>query len=344
MLTLPYRKFVRYCITQGRSLKEIREIFLDRPPFVRPKLNELKEIYYSLLQDVNDESNDEYKINSKPLRKVETELLPEDSSPVILAHEPSNKKLAKNLNLYEMWAAMINDKTITDMTKSHMSKVKQAYKIFEEMSTPKLHICILRLAGYEIKRITELINNRFELSLQPKSIKVFCDYFWPVDSIPWHRLETYIDKFIARNNISKTIQRMFNWALNGDLVQLTYKLGYDLKTMDEVEMMQDIVMGEYIEMIEHYKGREDINAYERNKIASTMRQAYLFAKGYRELTGKESPEDIESELVNPDKAGLDGFEDEEDFKDENIVQPDMDDIEDLEEENAEVDEREDNDE
>lgn len=331
MITLPYRKFVRYCISQGRSLEEIRQIFMDRPPFARPQLDELKEIYYDLLKEVDEQSNEDYTINSKPLKKINSDILPADSSPVLLSNNPADKALAKKTGLYDMWGAMINDKTITDMDDDRMRNTKKAYTVFEEMSTPKLHICILKLAGYDAGRIKELINERFELNLTKESLKIFFDYFWPVDDIPWHKLEQYIETLIARNKTGKTVQRLFNWALNGDLVQLTYKLDYDLKTMDEVEMMQDIVMGEYIEMMEHYQGREDVNAYERNKIASTMRQAYLFAKGYRELTGKESPEDIESELVNPEKADLDGFEDEEDFEEENIIEPDMEDAEELKE-------------
>lgn len=340
MITLPYKKFVKYCITQGRSLNEIKKIFADRPPFIKPESQELKQIYYEVLQEADSLSSENCTINSKPIEKIETDILPEDNCPVILPEDPTKKELAKELDLYEMWGAMINNEVITKMDGKYVDKVKKAYRIFEEMATPKLHICILRLAGYESDRITELINKRFDLDLTKKSIDIFFDYFWPVDDIAWYKMEEYIEEFVARNNIGQSLRRLFHWALDGELVQLTYKLGYELKTMDEVEMMQDIVMGEYIEMVEHYKGREDINAYERNKIASTMRQAYLFAKGYRELTGKQSPEDIESELVNPEKAALDNYEDEDDFKNKNVISPDMDDIEETEEEGGSDDEQE----
>lgn len=337
-MRLPYENFIRFCITQGKKIETIQEMFEHRSPFKVPEEITLKEIYHDLLKEFREITNGNVTINSKPLANTSPEEVPTDSSPLLLPNSLDQHEVAEKLNVKEFWAVAVDDYSITKVPSEKLATYKSSFDIFEKETKPKRDICLLSLADYDISKIQMLIADKYDAEFSEKSLEVFLKYFWNVNKMSWSAMEKYVSSYIQSGNLGKNESRLLRWALDQELDKLAYRLGYNMKSVDELELVQEIVYGELIELNEHYRGDEEINAYERNKITSNMRQAVLFAKGYRDLLGIDSPEDIRDEMINPDAMDLEGYRADEDFDEEKLEHPDVEDIKDEEEEDDGVQE------
>jgi hypothetical protein len=335
-MKLPYERFIRFCISQGKTIQEIQDMFSGRSPFMCPNKLTLQRIYLEFLEDYQAITQSKVTVDSKKLAKITPETVPTNRTPILLNPAPEKKKVAEELGVKEFWSIVVDDKEISGIPMEQLTVYKRAYEIFERMTKPKRDICLLSLAEYNKDRIQELVANQYDTSISKAAIDIFLKYFWDIENCSWSDMEVYIEEYIDQGQVSKRESRLLRWALDKDIEKLAYTMGFQMKSLDEMEVVQKVVFGELINLDQHYQGEEEINAYERNKMTSNMRQVVLWAKGYRELLGVDSPEDIQDELINPEQMNLEGHREEDDFSEENLKQPDTEDIK--EDREGEIDE------
>lgn len=318
MFKFPYRNFIRFLFTQGHSATDIQTVFESRSPFIPPTLGQLREEFYNLLMDANEHLEYPIQIHNEHIRRIGPKDLPSDDSPLLLPASEKHKNLAMELNVYELWAVVVGSEAITDIPDDELEEFKAGYNIFEKMTQPKIDICALVMADYPLDQITELINEQYNQDLSERSIACFSKYFWDTPSMSWSEIDRYVNQLETDRNSNKRINRLLRWALHDEREKMAFQMGYEVADVDAESILNMITVGEKIELEDHYDGYQELNAYERNKIVATMRQAYLFAKGKNELSSGGQGEELEAETVNPNDEFIDGHRDDEEFEEEMI--------------------------
>lgn len=318
MFDFPYRNFIRFLFTQGHSAVDIQSVFEGRSPFIAPTMDQLRDEFYDLLSEIDEQLEYPLKIHDKPLPRIRPDDLPADDSPLLLPASEKHKKLAMELDVYELWSVVVDSEAITDVPPGEAENFKRGYEIFEKMTQPKIDICALIMAGYPLDKIVGLINERYDQDLTEQSIACFSKYFWDTPEQSWSQMDRYINQLETDRNSSKRVTRLLRWALRGDREKMAFQMGYEVSNIDAEAILNRITIGEQIELEDHYDGYQDLNPYERNKIVATMRQAYLFAKGKNELSSGGKGDDMEAEMKNPDDSFMEGHRDDDDFSEEMI--------------------------
>lgn len=316
MFRFPYRNFIRFLLTQAHSPDEIQGIFENRAPFIAPTLSQIKEIFYELLEDIDDSTEHPIRVHNQEINNIEPKELPSTDAPLIVPATEKQRPVAKDLGIYELWSVVTGSTSISGSSQQEIDDFKQGYNIFEKMTQPKVDLCSFLLGGFGVEKSCELVNEKYQQNLTKRSVKTFQKFFWDIENLTWSDLDRYINALESRRNANHRVNRLLRWALNEEHEKMAFQMGYEISSIDAEAMLNRVAMGEYIELTDSYEGFKDLNPYERNKITATMRQMHLFAKGIEELGGGGKTEEIEKEDVRPDDVPMDGHRGAADFEDE----------------------------
>lgn len=328
----PYERLINYLISQGFSPHAIRQTFVNKHPFIPPTHEEIKRRTLDVLETAR-----EYKMlpydNKKP---VSINDIPgnQDRPPVLECNEDS-KALAKELNVYEFWSAMISDQSITGADSEMVEHYQKAWNIFSNTTKPKTDLCIIKVdRTFDNEQIVNLMNEKFYLDIDEKVLDAFEEYIWDVNGMGWTELDEYASRYSQMDKSEEQYVRGMRWAMDQKGIKMAFVLGYNVASLDIERMMEEIITGEYMHILEDLRGWKELDPYDRNKMISTARQAVLVAKGYKDATGGDSPDDNETKRVNSDDQPLDGYRRADNFEDRTL-KPGEPDEENTEEENNE---------